>query len=414
MRLEQDAFNEVIADGQRLAALQNLDVLDSPSELGFDRIAELIKLIFDVEIGIVSMIDAHRQWYKSVIGLASSEASLDSTFCRYTLQLGRPVIVPDATKDDRFYNNPHVTDGPKIRFYAGAPITTQEGLVIGTVCAIDKNVREFGDRETAILTHLAAIVMRELELRREAATDVLTGASSRRAFKDEVKKHLSLAKRHVMPLSCIALDIDHFKRVNDTYGHAAGDQVLAGMVNALRTTLRQSDFIGRVGGEEFAILLPQTELATAISVAEKLRLLVKELRFPGSNPPIAVSASFGVSAMGGSDDIETLLNRADHALYQAKRSGRDRVCSASAPNEAERTNRRRVLKAGQIIFNEGRSTYDCTVRSLWDNGAEIAVSLPAVVPEHFVLLLRGSAEKYNCSLANRTATSVEARFANSA
>lgn len=410
MRLEPEAFDKVSADEQRLAALHQLDILDTPPELGFDRIADLIKLIFGVEIGIVSMIDGHRQWYKSVFGLGTSEASLNGTFCRYTLTLGRPVIVPDATKDPRFHDNPHVVDGPRIRFYAGAPITTHDGLVIGTVCAIDTTVREFGERETAILMHLAALVMRELELRQEAATDVLTGASSRRAFKEEVKKHLPLANRHTLPLSCIAFDIDHFKRVNDTYGHAAGDKVLSGAVNALKAVLRQSDCIGRVGGEEFSILLPQTELATAINVAEKLRHLVKDLRFPGSNPPIAVSASFGVTALGPSDDIESFLNRADQALYQAKRTGRDRVCSAAAANEPEKKNRRRVLKAGQIIFNGGRSTYDCTVRSLWENGAEIALSLPAILPEQFELLLKGSAEKYACTLASRTDSSIEAVF----
>lgn len=410
MRTNSANLDEVGADPDRLMALQDLDILDTPAELGFDRIADLIRLIFDVEIGIVSMIDAHRQWYKAVFGLPTTEASLDGTFCRYTLSLGRPVIVPDATKDARFYENPHVVDGPRIRFYAGAPIINCDGLVIGTICAIDKKVRDFGERETAILVHLAALVMRELELRHEAATDVLTGASSRRAFKDEVAKQLSMAKRHSIPLSCIAFDIDHFKRVNDTYGHAAGDQVLAGVTGAIRSALRQNDSIGRVGGEEFAILLPQTELATAVNVAEKLRRLVKDLRFPGSNPPIAVAASFGVATLGPSDDIETFLNRADQALYQAKRTGRDRVCSASVSSEPEKLNRRRVLKAGQIIFDGGRSAYDCTVRSLWDNGAEIALSLPAIVPERFDLLLKGTAETYSCTLSKRTDSSIEAAF----
>lgn len=404
-------LEEVGANADRLIALQALDILDTPAELGFDRIADLLRLIFDVEIGIVSMIDAHRQWYKSVFGLETSEAALNGTFCRYTLALGRPVIVKDATKDTRFADNPHVVDGPRIRFYAGAPIINSKGLVIGTICAIDKKVRDFGERETAIIVHLAALVMRELELRQEAATDFLTGASSRRALKEELAKHVSLAKRHSTPISCIVLDIDHFKRVNDTYGHAAGDQVLIGVVGALKAALRHSEHIGRVGGEEFAILLPRTELATAVIFAEKLRRVVKDLSFPGSTPPIAVAASFGVASLVPSDDVEALLNRADQALYLAKRTGRDRVCSTSAPNEPNKVNRRRVLKAGQIIFNGGRSTYDCTVRSLWENGAEISVSLPAVVPERFDLLLKGSAEKYTCSLASKTDSSIEAVFA---
>ena len=407
----QPQNSDVTTAAERLLALENLDVLDTPSELPFERITALIKLIFDVEIGIVSMIDAHRQWYKSVVGLPTTEASLDGTFCRYTLQLGRPVIVPDATKDSRFSDNPHVTGGPQIRFYAGAPITTGDGQVIGTVCAIGTSVREFGVRETEILSHLAALVMRELELRAEAATDLLTGAGSRRGLKEEVGKHLALAARHQIPLSCVALDIDHFKRVNDTYGHAAGDQVLAGSVRALKEALRQSDFIGRVGGEEFVILLPQTELTTAIQVAEKLRSIVKSLRFPGSIPPIAVTTSFGVSSYAAGDDVESLLSRADQALYEAKRTGRDRVCVTDAPSEPEKTNRRRVLKAGQIVFDKGRSTYDCTIRTVWDNGAELAVSLPATISETFDLLIRGSSERHTCRLTRRTASSVEAAFA---
>ena len=411
MQSDEAIFDQVSADVRRLAALDAFDILDTPREATFDRICELVKLIFEVEIGIVSMIDAHRQWYKSVVGLPTKEASLDGTFCKYTLQLGRPVIVPDTTKDPRFYSNPAVTDGPKIRFYAGAPIVTNTGLVIGTVCAIDRAVRPFGEREAAILTHLAALVMHELELRQEATTDTLTGAGSRKAFKDEASKLLSLAGRHGMPLSCIALDVDHFKRVNDTYGHAAGDQVLIGIVKAMKAELRQSDFVGRIGGEEFAVLLPQTEPSVAVHVAEKLRQQIKALHFPGSTPPIAVTASLGVSSYVPGDDIQSLLGRADNALYEAKRTGRDRTCRANPPVDPDRINRRRVLKAGRITFDEGKSGYDCTIRSLWDNGVELAVSLPAAIPDRFELLVKGTAERHDCILTSRAINTLEASFA---
>ena len=411
MQTSQDAFDQASAEVSRLAALDELDILDTPSELAFDRICALIKLIFDVEIGIVSMIDAHRQWYKSVIGLPTSEASIDGTFCRYTLQLGRPVIVPDTTKDSRFYDNPHVLGGPKIRFYAGAPIITSSGIVIGTVCAIDRSVREFGDREVAILTHLAALVMHELELRQEATTDPLTGAGSRRALKDEAGKLVALASRHALPLSCITLDVDHFKRINDTYGHAAGDKVLVAIVQAMKAELRQSDFVGRLGGEEFAVLLPQTDLTTAVHVAEKLRLQIKDLLFPGSNPPIMVTASLGVSGFVAGDDVQSLMVRADNATYDAKRAGRDRTCRANPPLDPDKRNRRRVLKAGQIIFDGGKSIYDCTIKSIWEHGAEIAVSLPTAIPERFELLVKGTAERHSCTLISRTIGTVEAAFA---
>ena len=403
-------IDEISSDASRLSALAGLDVLDTPSEMPFERVTDMIKLIFGVDIGIVSMIDGHRQWYKSVSGLPTSEASLDGTFCKYTLQLGRPIIVPDATKDPRFYDNPHVTGGPRIRFYAGAPLTTSDGEVIGTLCAIDHKVHEFGERETAILMHLAGVVIRELELSQQSASDPLTGAATRRAFKEESLKHLLLAKRHAMPLSCITLDVDHFKRINDNYGHAAGDKVLREIVAACKQHLRQSDLVARMGGEEFVILLPQTDQATAYVIAEKLRRLVKELQFPGSKPPISVAASFGVAALAPGDDIDSLLHRADQALYQAKRTGRNRTCIAPEPEARERLNRRRVLKAAQIVFNQGRSTYDCTVRSLWDNGAEITMSLPATIPENFELILKGSSARHQCELVGRDAGSVEAAF----
>lgn len=178
----------------------------SPRE-EFDRISQLITLIFEVEIGIVSFIDAHRQWYKSVVGLSTREADLQDTFCKHTLMAGVPVFVPDATQDARFASKPHVVGGPQIRFYAGSPLKTADGLVVGTICAIDGTAREFGARDSAILELLAATVMHTVELRKQAATDVLTGAMSLRAFKEEAAKHLSLAARHKAPVSCIAFDL---------------------------------------------------------------------------------------------------------------------------------------------------------------------------------------------------------------
>ena len=407
---ERELVCDAAADPDRLLALQALDILDTPGEYAFDRITELIRLIFGVEMGIVSMIDAHRQWYKSVMGLPTREAPLDGTFCRYTLQLGRPVIVPDARQDARFYDNPHVAGGPCIRFYAGAPITTATGEVIGTICAIDRQVREFGERETAILMHLAALVMRELELRQEASTDVLTGAASRRAFKQEAGRHLALAQRELSPLSCVAFDLDYFKHVNDSFGHAAGDQVLAGVVRAVQSGMRQTDIIGRLGGEEFTILLPHTDMEAAVAVAEKLRQIVKGLHFSLGAPQLEVSASFGVSSLAPGDDLESLLSRADLALYQAKKCGRDQVCRAATPNEPEKANRRRVLVAGQISSDAGRDAYDCTIKSVWDDGAEIAVSLPGAVPDRFNLLLRGAEEPRACVVTRRMPGSLEARF----
>lgn len=404
------SVEDVAGNSSRLDALARLDILDTPAEQEFDRVSQLITLIFGVEIGIVSLIDAHRQWYKSVVGMDNSEAALQGSFCKHTLQSGDSVVVPDTLLDRRFADSPHVTAGPKIRFYAGMPLKTREGLVIGSVCAIDLRARSFGSRETAILAHLTEGVMYALELRHQAATDVLTGAMSRRAFKDEAAKHLALSKRHRTPMSCIVFDLDYFKTINDTYGHAAGDLVLTGIVRAAQGQLRQSDMLGRMGGEEFAVILPQTEPAMAFAVAEKLRQLTSALRFPGSVPPIKTTASFGVSSADQGDDVDSLINKADQALYQAKRSGRNRTCVWAAPDDLTRVNRRRVLKGGQIISNNRQSVLDCTVRSIWDGGAEVQVSLPLLVPDQFELAIRGENLSRPCQLIYRGNASIEVAF----
>src|SRR6478752_2292878 len=119
---------------ERLAALEQLDLLDTPKDEGFERIVRLIKEIFAVEIGLVSLIDAHRQWYKACSGLAADEVPLEDTFCRYVVDHEEPISVQNATRDPRFAHNPAVTGESHVRFYAGVPLKTKSGHVIGTVC----------------------------------------------------------------------------------------------------------------------------------------------------------------------------------------------------------------------------------------------------------------------------------------
>ena len=176
---------EDIVEAERLDALNRFDVIDTPREEAFDRITRLIRNIFDLPVAIVSMIDGHRQWYKAYEGLENREVSRDETFCKYTLQDGAPLVVPDARDDERFAQNPMVTGGPQVRFYAGVPLRANDGHNIGTVCAIGFEPRSFGQREIAILSDLAALAMDVLELRQLASVDPLTGALSRRAFKEQ-------------------------------------------------------------------------------------------------------------------------------------------------------------------------------------------------------------------------------------
>jgi diguanylate cyclase (GGDEF)-like protein len=172
----------------------------------------------------------------------------------------------------------------------------------------------------------------ERRLSMQVDTDELTGAASRRHFFALAQAELDRQRRYGGPLSLLMLDIDHFKEVNDTHGHRAGDRVLCRLVGVCAEIVRRVDFVGRVGGEEFAILLPETGTEQAIAVAERLRAAVSQARVVREEgPPICVTASLGVAtAKEAGENLDTLYSRADTALYAAKHGGRDRVCVAPA------------------------------------------------------------------------------------
>jgi two-component system, cell cycle response regulator len=160
-----------------------------------------------------------------------------------------------------------------------------------------------------------------------ALRDGLTTAHNRRYFTERLAKELAYARRHGAPLSVIMLDIDHFKKVNDTFGHLAGDAVLVGLSKVALDTLRTEDVFARYGGEEFAVICRGIEVENATTVAERLRTLIASMRTKHDEHEIAVTVSLGVA--GYPDlDAETpdqLISAADEALYEAKRAGRDRV-----------------------------------------------------------------------------------------
>ncbi|WP_306226289.1 sensor domain-containing diguanylate cyclase [Bosea beijingensis] len=394
----------------RLDALARYDILDTPNESVFDRITSLVCRIFAVPMATVTFLDAHRQWFKSRQGVADCEGDRGPAFCNLTIRQSEPLIVTDTHQDGRFAGNPLVLGPPFLRFYAGIPLRSAEGQNIGTLCAMGPEPRAISAEEIAILSDLAGIVMEALELRLLATTDGLTGALSRRAFRDEGARTLALAQRHRHEASCIALDLDHFKSVNDTHGHAAGDAVLFGTVAACRRLLRQTDLIGRVGGEEFAVLLPYTDRQAALGVAEKLRSGIAAESFDGSEGPFKVSASFGVATVTpGVSDLDSLLALADAALYRAKSEGRNRCIAAPATDSASVG--RRVLKAGQIVFNGGRSAIDCTVKRLSEDGASLAVLSTAGVPERFKLAIAADGFSKTCAIARKAGSEIDVQFA---
>jgi diguanylate cyclase (GGDEF)-like protein len=309
----------------RIAALQRLDVLDTAVEEPFETIVTLVRTVLAVPIATVTLVDRDRQWFKAKRGLEVDQTPRSVSFCTHTIQQREPLIVEDADLDPRFAGSPLVAGSPYIKSYAGIPLRTPEGYNIGSLCAMDTRPRRFSPADVAILANFANIVCDELELRMIAQVDHLTGALTRRGFTEQVEREIARARRYGHLGALVMLDLDHFKAVNDTHGHAIGDRVLQQMAEILRVTLRPSDVFGRLGGEEFAILLPETTANEAVTAIDRLRNVI-------ANQPIAlddgttlyVTASFGAAPLTSNvASFSTWLNRCDSMLYAAKAAGRN-------------------------------------------------------------------------------------------
>ncbi len=183
---------------------------------------------------------------------------------------------------------------------------------------------------TALVTavrDISAHKQMEAHLKSIASTDALTGVGNRRYFLEKGKKEYMRSKRYSEPLALVMMDIDKFKNINDTYGHDIGDIALKALAKICVDTLRTADLFARLGGEEFAAILPCTDIDGAVLLAERLRVCIEAMVTPSPKGDIRFTISMGVTQMLGSEDedIEIMLNRSDSGLYQAKEGGRNRV-----------------------------------------------------------------------------------------
>jgi diguanylate cyclase (GGDEF)-like protein len=313
----------------RLSALYRYEILDTDPEQAFADIIQIVKSIFGVPMVAISLIDSDRQWFKASTGLNVPETSRSVAFCDYTIRSADALIVQDATQDPRFAENPFVTGPAGIRCYLGVPLTTPEGYNVGSLCIIGTEPRSFTEDDAKTLANFARLVMSQLELRLLARRDGLTGALTRRAFQEQLGKAADSAKSQGVPMSLLLLDIDHFKSVNDRFGHPAGDEVLKTMAEIIQCELRPSDAFGRLGGEEFGILVQGVSLEQAGELAEIIRQKISRLRLPGLRDYV-VTVSCGVAPWHADQRrVDRWLAAADVALYAAKRAGRDQVVLAA-------------------------------------------------------------------------------------
>ena len=194
---------------------------------------------------------------------------------------------------------------------------------------VEAELARLGEQLLALRQEL---VKRNAEYERIASYDTLTGLLNRRAILEKTSEWLQHVRRYKGRLSLAMLDIDHFKRVNDRYGHVVGDRVLADVSSIMQRSVRKTDFVGRYGGEEFLFILPRTDAAGAAVMAERVRSSLEGVPMHDARGnAFRVTASLGIAEYVDTDDEDALISRADAALYRAKEAGRNRVEVAACP-----------------------------------------------------------------------------------
>jgi diguanylate cyclase (GGDEF)-like protein len=259
------------------------------------------------------------------------------TFLQQVMIAGEPLIVPDARNHPIYGDQPLVQRGV-IRGFAGTPLLTAAGETTGALCIIDTGVLRFGVHELDALQTVVDGIGHELERRsrsrraadgaeshelsRIALTDPLTGVANRRGGEKSILREMSRAQRHGTPLSFVLMDIDRFKVINDTHGHAAGDRALREVSRTVADIVRGSDLAIRWGGDEILLVLPGVEREGATVLAERVRQRIEALHLSDVGP---ITVSAGVSQLEGAKSFDEVFAEADKRLLQAKGSGRNRV-----------------------------------------------------------------------------------------
>lgn len=307
----------------RIEALRASKLLDTSPEERFDRLTRLAKRLFGVPIALVSLIDVDRQWFKSCIGLSVTETSRDISFCGHAILGSDVFVIPDARADERFIDNPLVTGPPYIRFYAGCPLQVANGSKLGTLCLIDVEAREFDADSVELLQDLAKMAEQEIAALQLATMDGLTSLSNRRGFDTLAQHALSVCKRLERPACLLFFDLNGFKQINDTFGHAEGDRALSLFAEELRAIFRDSDVIGRIGGDEFSVLLTDSNSASTSVILSRLQESINA-RILAESRSYNVRYSVGCVEFeaGRHGSVVQLLADADSAMYAHKQATR--------------------------------------------------------------------------------------------
>jgi diguanylate cyclase (GGDEF)-like protein len=328
----------------KLSQIYESEFFYTPIEERFERITRLARRGLNVPVAAISLINEEKQWFKSVAGWNVNELEIDKSLCQITVASDCLTIIENAATDPRTKDHPLVTGNPHFRFYAGYPLHNEHQSIIGTFCVFDVKARGFNEADRQCLNDCVALTARELHsdelraahkallsklsvARREAMMDPLTRLWNRRGASVMLKSAFDLADEEEALLAVAILDFDNFKRINDTYGHQTGDDVLRKTASRLVASVRGRDVVCRIGGDEFLILMSGTDEDTARNIVERVREHMTSEPVPTrqGSIPISVSVGFTVRETGEPIDAEQLIERADKGLMQAKSLGRNRV-----------------------------------------------------------------------------------------
>lgn len=324
------------------------DLYDVAGASQLDREQKLRRLLqigcrrLELPFGFVTEIGDGVQRIRRAVGghqsITTGEiAPLEHSYCRKTLASGEGLVAYENTLREGFEGDP-AYERSGLVCYIGARLVARDELV-GTICFASREPRDqpFEAADRTFVHLLSQWTSRELEreqlleeLTERARTDGLTGLLNHKTFLERFESELERADRYGGELSLLLLDLDHFKKVNDTFGHATGDEVLRQVATILDNESRSVDTVGRYGGEELAMGLPNTGLSEAITAARRILTRLRSGAFGGDDADIRLTGSIGVTAWTDETDVGTLVNQVDEALYEAKRRGRDQVVAATS------------------------------------------------------------------------------------
>ena len=317
-----------IDEDDRVAALRELAALEQPRSEELDALARLASYVCGTPTAAVNLIDRDRQRQVASHGTEPTDASRDDAMCGYSILSQEVTYTADASQDAVFADNPFVTgEIASVRLYVAAPLVFRS-QVVGTLCAFDSRPAELSTEQIERLRDLADTTTRILELRRTAGElarvairDPLTGLPNRSLFEEALHRAMARRGRAVTSPGVVFVDLDEFKPVNDTFGHAAGDAVLREVARRMVGSVRATDLVARLGGDEFVVLVEESpddrQAERALEhVAERVGHAIDGTFELPDGTVIELTASVGYAAAQGADDTgEALLQRADAAMY---------------------------------------------------------------------------------------------------